>query len=249
MKIAIIEDEPYAGKSLSKLIKTYDSAAEILPIADSVASAVALLSHNTPDLIFLDIELADGISFEIFDQVKVNAPIIFTTAYDQYTLRAFSVNSVAYLLKPIGLEKLVEAFDKYNQMKKAFNVKVMTDTIHQVAQSISAYKQHFLVKSGNKQIQIHNADIAYFKASERWVILVTTSHQQYIVSYNLAELEELLDPKDFFRINRKFLVRRHSIEYLEPYFKGQVCVKLKHEDEGQIISRKTTPLLKEWLAS
>lgn len=247
MKIAIIEDEPLAANNLKKLVKNYDSTFKILPIADTVDQAVALLSEVEPDLIFLDIELADGSSFEIFKQIKINVPIIFTTAYDHYSIKAFEVNSIAYLLKPINAEKLEDAFSHFDSMKKAFDPKKLNLALSELNQT--SYKSNFLVKRGNKLLPIEVDQIAYFVASDKWVYLVTHDNEQFIVNYNLSELTELINPEHFFRVNRQYLVSKKSIGWLEPYFKGQVCVSLKPETEVQVVSRKVTPELKEWLTN
>lgn len=247
MKIAIIEDEPLAANNLKKLVKVYDSTFKILPIADSVDQAVTLLSEVEPDLIFLDIELADGSSFEIFKQIKISAPIIFTTAYDHYSIKAFEVNSIAYLLKPINAEKLEDAFSNLERMKKAFDPKKFNLALSELNQT--SYKSNFLVKRGNKLIPIEVDQIAYFVASDKWVYLVTHDNEKFIVNYNLSELSELINPQNFFRVNRQYLVSKKAINWLEPYFKGQVCVSLKPETEVQVVSRKVTPELKEWLTN
>lgn len=249
MKVAIIEDEPLAANNLKRFIKKYDSDIEVYPIADSVEQAVMLLKDVSPDLIFLDIELADGTSFQIFDQIEIKSPVIFTTAYDEYALKAFEVNSVAYLLKPITEEKIENAFHKLGKLKSTFSVKSINKAVGEIQRGSSLYKRSFLVKKANKLLPVSIEDIAYFFADGKWVYLVSHQNDQFIVNYTLSDLEEQLDPDHFFRVNRKYLVARNAVDYLEPYFKGQVCAFLKPAVEKQVVSRKTTPELKDWLSS
>lgn len=248
MKIAIIEDEPLAANNLKRFIKKYDVETEIYPIADSVEQAVLLLKDVRPDLIFLDIELADGSSFQIFDQVEIKSPIIFTTAYDEYALKAFEVNSVAYLLKPITEEKIENAFHKLGKLKSSFSIKSINKAVGEIQKGSDLYKRSFLVKKANKLLPIGTEEIAYFFADGKWVYLVSHQNNQFIVNYTLGDLEEQLNPSHFFRVNRKYLVSREAIDYLEPYFKGQVCAFLKPPVEKLVVSRKTTPELKDWLS-
>jgi len=249
MKVAIIEDEPLAANNLKKLVQAFDIGIHVYPIADSVEQAVALLEDVTPDLIFLDIELADGSSFQIFDQVDVSSPIIFTTAYDEYALRAFELNSVAYLLKPINEQKLEDAFHKLSSLKNSFNLKSVKKAMSEMQSESGIYKTNFLVKKANRLLPVDTKSIAYFFADGKWVYLVTHQNEQFIINFTLSELEEQLNPKNFFRINRKYITSRKALDYLEPYFKGQVCVYLKPPVDKQVVSRKNTPELKDWLSS
>jgi len=248
MKALIVEDEPLAARNLKKLIGQYDEDIEIMPVADTIDQGVQALLKSAPDILFLDIELADGSSFEIFKHVDVKCPIIFTTAYDQYALKAFEVNSVAYLLKPITEEKLRQAFSRIDDRKARLDADLIAEIYKNLNKHSRQYKQNFLVKFGRKLVPISQSDVAYFVGEEKYVYLVTQDQKRYLVNYTLAELETVLDPAKFFRLNRQVLVGQRSIKVLEPYFKGQVVVSIEPHAEKQVVSRKQTKLLKEWLA-
>lgn len=244
MKVAIIEDEPINAKELIALITQYDDQILIDPVMDTIEEVIKYLKEGQPDLLFLDIELADGISFEIFNHVNVECPIIFTTAYDQYAVKAFEQNSISYLLKPITFEKLKTVFEKFTSMKKIFK-----SDIDSILANRSTYKENFLVRSGNKLIPINVSQIAYFYSEDNISYIVSNEPKKYLSGNNLYELEEILDPNKFFRINRQYIVNREAISHLEPYIKGQVRLHLKGgANQTTVISRRKTPLLKEWLS-
>lgn len=251
MKTLIIEDEAPAARRLQKLLLEVDPHLEVLEIIDSVEASVKWLrAHQMPELIFMDIQLADGLSFNIFEQVEIQAPIIFTTAYDEYTLQAFKVNSIDYLLKPIEINNLSQSIRKLSQLKNQFGGS--TPNIEALLKSIQtekrAYKTRFLVKLGDRLVSVPEKDIAYFWAEQKIVSLITNEQKKYIVDYSLDELENLLDPDYFFRLNRQFLARIQSIQNIHSYFKGKLKVALNPSNEAEvIISRERSSTFKKWL--
>lgn len=250
MKILIVEDEPVSANELQLLIAQKEPMAHILPLVDTIDQAVLMLGSNSPDLMFLDIELADGSAFEIFEEVEVKCPIIFTTAYSEYAIEAFEHNSVAYLLKPITKEKIDKAFADYVNMKAIFDFGQVKDVIRSIQEAPvhSIYKEGFLVKFGNKLLPIKSVDIAYFFAEDKWVYLITKQNKKYLVNYTLNQLEEVLNPQLFFRLNRQFLITSGVIHTLEPYVKGQVMANLTMGLKPQAVSRRQTRALKAWLS-
>ena len=249
MKILILEDEPLAAKRLESLMKSVEPNAEILAKLESVRSAVKWFNeHPQPDLILMDIQLADGLSFELFQQVDITAPIIFTTAYDQYAIRAFKVNSVDYLLKPIEQDELEAAVDKF-KMQRQPNVQ---DQIGKVLETLlgqkTEWKTRFLLKAGARFDVVEVADVAYLYAEDKVVFLVTKDQKKYFVDDTLDELEQKLNPKNFFRLNRKYFSQLSAIERIEPHFNGRLKIKLRHRDDEDIyVSREKAEAFKKWL--
>ncbi len=245
MTILIVEDEPLAAHALRELIVSCNDQFQILPIADTIDDAVETISHFTPDLIFLDIHLADGSAFEIFKRVEVRSPVIFATAYDAYAVRAFEVNSIDYLLKPITRESVEHAFQKFDSMKSALR---SGDESYRAISASLPYKDRFLVKVGAKLIPLSTDEILYFFADDKLTFLVTNTNKRYLVNYTLSQLESLLAPTAFFRLNRQYIATQRAIMALEAHVKGQVAVRLQFLDNAKaVISRKTTPELKSWL--
>jgi len=250
MKILICEDEAPAGRQISKLIRHLKPHAEILAVVESGKQAREWLEATDgekPDLVFLDIELADGSCFDTLDQVHIGCPVVFTTAYDHYALQAFKLNGIDYLIKPITEEKLKQTFNRIESVRSLMTeengIKVSRELFeHQ------SYKERFLIKIGQKLIPIQVSEIAWFRAEDRVVWLYTHEGKKYIINYTLTDLEQMLDPKLFFRLNRQYLASRVSVSELYPYFKGQVVVQLKPKSVDEIVvSRIQTPALKEWL--
>ena len=251
MDILIIEDEAIAAKKIHGILKELLPEANITPAIDTIDESVAYLKKHNPDLIFLDIELADGSSFEIFDLVEVKSPIIFTTAYNQYAIQAFDVNSIDYLLKPITKESISKALENLQKMKENFSYQLLKQSLVEIqsAAKIKKHKSSFLVKSGDSLIPIDQNQIAYFFASNKWVYLITHTNKEYLINFTLNELEEVLDPDLFFRIARNYVAKRESIVKLIPYFKGQVTVELNPPGKEKIVvSRARTRDLKHWLS-
>ncbi len=250
MRILIIEDEQPAAKRLANLIGEYRPQASILSMIDSVEGAVRWLRANpSPDLIFLDIQLADGLSFDIFHRVPVQSPVIFTTAYDQYTLKAFKMNSVDYLLKPIDPAELEGAFAKFDRFfgtKMGYDLSAIQQMIQSMAQP--QYKKRFLVHVGQQMIYIMVDDIHYFYSEDGLAYAKTADNKKHLVDYTLEQLEEALDPKDFFRINRKVITHLHAIQKIAPYFNSRLKLELKPKTEFEVIvSRERVNAFKNWL--
>lgn len=250
MNILLIEDEQPAAKRLANLIRECRPQANILPAIDSVENAVKWLESNAmPDLIFMDIQLADGLSFDIFNQIKIQSPLIFTTAYDQYTLKAFKVNSVDYLLKPIDPKELAAAFVKFDQI---FGKKVSYDlvAIQQLIQSMSQpqYKERFLVRVGQQMIYIQVVDIQYFYSENGLAYAKTADNKKHLIDYTLEQLEESLNPADFFRINRKLIAHVNAIVKIAPYFNSRLKLEIKPKPEFEVVvSRERVNDFKKWL--
>jgi len=251
MKILIVEDETPAAKRLSKMIVKERASAEILDVVDSVDAAVKWLgTFKSPDLIFMDIQLADGVSFDIFKQIKVESPVIFTTAYDQFALKAFKVNSVDYLLKPIDPEELGAAIEKFEQLRKQQAKSYDRGAIESLISSMTQkdYKERFLVKIGQQLTYITINDIGYFYSEDGIVHVKNKSGKHHILDYTLDQLEKLLDPKLFFRINRKFITSIESINKIHTYFNSRLKLELlPRTDLEVIVSRDRVGDFKSWL--
>ena len=251
MRVLIIEDEIPAAKQLQKLLQKALPSIEVLAVLDAVESAVNWFSQTTdqPALIFMDIQLADGLSFDIFNQVEITAPVIFTTAFDQYTLKAFKVNSIDYLLKPIDPEALQDALQKYQQFylpKDGFNYQQLLSTIRQ-AQS-PTFKQRFLIKSGQELRFVTTADIQYFYSEDGMVFAQLSNTFKYCIDHTLDQLEDLLDPAFFFRINRKLIISLGAMQKIHTYFNGRLKLDLQPLPNFEVIvSRDRVQNFKLWL--
>jgi two-component system, LytTR family, response regulator LytT len=248
-KYIIIEDEEPAFNRLKKMIGEIDGQLVFLENLGSVKSSVEWLQNNPqPDLIFMDIQLADGNSFEIFKQVKVTCPIIFITAFDQFALEAFKVNSVDYILKPIKKEELSASIEKFNSRKIVQNVD-FTQLLQMMQQPKTQYKERFAVKFGEHLRTIETNDIAYFYTENRVNFFVTFDTKRYVNDFNLDELEALLPPKQFFRINRQFIISIKSIAEMLTYSKSRVLVKLNPPSKLEsLVSTERSSEFKGWLA-
>lgn len=251
MKVLILEDEPLAAKRLESLVKSIKPSAEIVAKLESVRSTIKWMSeHPQPDLILMDIQLADGLSFELFQQVAITAPIIFTTAYDEYAIRAFKVNSVDYLLKPIEKEELEIAFDKFNSQQKATSQDQIGKVLETLLSPQTAWKTRFLLKAGARFDVVEAKDVAYLYAEDKVVFLVTKEQKKYFLDETLDDLEKKMNPKDFFRVNRKYISQVSSIERIEPHFNGRIKIMLHQRNDDDIyVSREKAELFKKWLDS
>lgn len=251
MKVIIVEDEIAASDNLSYLLQKIDSEIEVLTVLDSVKSSINYFSKPTQaELIFMDIHLADGISFEIFDQVKIPTPVIFTTAYDQYALKAFKVNSVDYLLKPIDEEELREAINKFkNSPKKEDNsTDQMTGLLNLIKESQKTYKSSYLVHFKNELIPLKTSSIAYFYIDTGMVKAVTFENQIYIIDKKLEDIESEIDPTLFFRVNRQFITNRETVQSMSFYFNGKLIVKTNPSSKERIVvSKAKARSFKDWL--
>jgi len=252
MKVFIIEDEELAVKKLLKTLSLLDVETEVVGNADSIQSSVEWLQTNdTPDLILMDIELADGQSFEIFNLVEVKCPVIFTTSYDEYALKAFKVNSVDYLLKPIQKDELEAALNKFKRMNTPATADVSLDTlVKQLQQKLQPkeYRKRFLVKHAQKLVSIEVNEIAYFYSDGRLNFFKTNDNRKFVVDYTMDELEEMLDPENFFRISRSFYVAIQSVEKIDDYFGNRLILGLKPAvDKEALVSREKVSEFKKWL--
>ena len=255
MKILIVENEDLAVKKLQKTLKVVVPDAEIAGVADSIKSAVEWLQENKqPDLILMDIELADGQSFEIFNLTQVSSPVIFTTSYDEYALKAFKVNSIDYLLKPVQKEDLEKAISKFRRLtsenhKQEDSIK-MEDIIRQLQQKLQPkeFRRRFLVKNGQKLVSIETNDIRYFFSDGRLNFFKTADNRKYVVDYTMDDLEDMLDPENFFRISRSFFVSVNSIEKIDDYFGNRLILQLKPAvDKESVVSREKVTDFKKWM--
>jgi two-component system LytT family response regulator len=256
MNILIIEDETVAAERLRQMVETNAPDAVVTGICDSIETSVQYLQSNPmPDLMLMDIELVDGQSFEIFKEVKVSCPVIFTTAYDEFVLRAFSVHSIDYLLKPIQVDDLVRAFSKFRELRKVYNpnpVFTAEDILLELRKAVTFEKQplreHFLVKQGQRLISITVDEIAYFYSEDRITFLKTFEGKFYVVDQPLEELEQQLHPQKFFRASRKYLVSRRSVSNIYVHFNGKLKAMLIPSIEDELlVSRDRAPEFKRWL--
>lgn len=245
MKVVIVEDEALAAEKLGHLLKKVSPEVQILTFIESVEEAVEWFSQNpAPDLVFMDIQLDDGISFEIFDAIKLEVPVIFTTAYNEYAIRAFKVNSVDYLLKPIEYDSLSAALQKF---RKHFDAPVDFETkIAKVFSQLSAkYKSRFFVKIGVHFQSIPVEKISFFFVEERCTFLKTAEGKTYDLDYSLDQLQKMVDPQSFFRINRNYLVNINSIDEIISYSTNRLKLKLGKTE--QIVSRDNVAEFKQWM--
>ncbi len=252
MKVLIIEDEPLAADHLQMMLGKYDSNITILGRCDSIKSSVEWFESNKEvDLIFMDIQLADGLSFDIFNRTEVPASVIFTTAFDEYAIKAFKVNSIDYLLKPIDIEGLSSAIDKFKslyptQQKSLDNENLLMDKLMQMISD--DYKSRFMIKVGEHIRSIKVEEMAYFYTMDRACFVHLFTGKEYAVDYSLDQLEMLLNPKHFFRINRKYIVNIESINDIISYSNSRLKLKLagcNHDDI--IVSREKVKSFKSWL--
>ncbi|MEM7658917.1 MAG: LytTR family DNA-binding domain-containing protein [Bacteroidota bacterium] len=250
MKVVIIEDEALAAERLERLLHRHDPQIHILAQLASVETSLEWFkTQEEPDLIFADIQLSDGLCFELFEEIRPNCPVIFTTSYDQYALNAFEVNSVAYLLKPIRFEKLVQSLEKLEEFKAQFAQEVDVQALaKEILQHNAPPKSRFLVKNGTQIRSVKAEEIAYFYADQKITLLVTWEGRRYPMDHSLDRLTEMLDPHVFFRANRRFLIHIDAAAEIRPYFKGRLKLALQPPTEEEVvISSERTPSFKQWL--
>jgi len=234
LDIIIIEDEELAADNLEKIIHSIDENIRVIAKLESVRSAVKWLSQSVCDLIFMDIQLSDGNSFSIFEQVEVKTPVIFTTAYDQFAIKAFKHISIDYLLKPINSEELrlsIQKYKDYYQNAQLPDFKKLLESL----KPNKEYKERFLVNAGQKVHSVKASEIAYFYAQEKGVFFCTFANKHFDVDYTLEQLENSLDPKIFFRINRQFIVNFEAIENMHTVSKSRLLLELKPKYEIEVI--------------
>jgi len=246
--VLIIEDEYPASDKLMRLLKEIDSRIIIIEVLRSVEQAINWLSgHPTPELIFMDIQLEDGLCFDIFEKCKINVPIIFTTAYDEFALKAFKLNSVDYLLKPINPDELKNAIEKFNAIHKQ---KIDYSRLESVMKQLQPQcKERFLVKIGEHYKSIPVTNIHCFYIIERCTFLYTDLAKSYPIEYSLSEIEQLVDPKLFFRISREFIINYQAIRDIIAYSSNRLKIILSNwtEKEELLISRERVADFKKWM--
>ncbi|MEO9803927.1 MAG: LytTR family DNA-binding domain-containing protein [Reichenbachiella sp.] len=249
MKVLIVEDEGIAADRLIQLLNQLDDDITILDHLDSVKSVVQWFkNHQVPDLAFFDIQLADGLSFEIFEQVEINCPIIFTTAYDQYAIQAFKVNSVDYLLKPMVENDLEKALDKFKRQKQANQAIDATALMGMLQQQNKTYKERFVIKVGEHLKSVMTEDVELFFSENKATYLLSKQGKKFIIDFTLDQIKDMVDPKSFFRINRKYLIHVDSIRDIITYSNSRLKLELNHFNaDDLIVSREKVVQFKEWL--
>lgn len=252
MKVVIIEDEFLTAQRLDGMISKYDPSIDVQAILPSVADAVSWFKNNPdPDLVFMDIHLEDGQCFSIFETINLEVPVIFTTAYDEYMIRAFKVNSVDYLMKPLNYDELAKAIDKYKKFHDR-GTGEPADNMSSLIQSLQSkeelYKDRFLISVGSRLKTIGIAEVQYFFSAEKITFLVTNDQQRFPVDYSLDKLALSLSPREFFRINRQMMVKLPSIANIHVYPKGKLKVDLiPAYKEDVFVSLDKITEFKEWL--
>ncbi|WP_396169050.1 LytR/AlgR family response regulator transcription factor [Flavobacterium sp.] len=249
MKVVIIEDEKLSADHLTILLNKIDTSIVVIECFDSIKSSVTAFKEVLNcDLIFMDIHLADGNSFEIFNQIQLEIPIIFTTAFDNYAIQAFKQNSIDYLLKPISLQDLQFALDKFQKHHQFDNKDLISSIATAYQQMNKEYKTRFLVKLGQTIDTIPVEEIHHFETKESLSFLVTNKGNHYLIDYTLDHLETMLHPKNFFRTNRKIILNINSIEKVSTYFNSRLSIATKFLDsDAKIVSRDRVQDFKKWL--
>lgn len=251
IKVLIVEDEALIAKNFQRLLKELVPDIEVLAVTDTVNGSVKWLnSHPHPDLVFMDIQLGDGVSFDILKQVELDKPVIFTTAYDEYAIKAFKYNSLDYLLKPIDKDDLTRALDKFRKLYKDSSSKQpeINDLIAMFATGKKIpYKERFLVHHRSGYIPVQKAQISAFY-KDQIIYLLATDGQKYVTDYNtLDEIEELVDPAHFYRANRQTLISKDAVESLQKHYTGKVEVKVTGHDTPVDVSREKAQEFKHWI--
>ena len=256
MKYLIIEDEPLAQQELVRMLKSLDPNFMLLASIDSVKESVNWFNHNEqPDIVFMDIHLSDNICFDIFNKIDITAPVIFTTAYDQYAIEAFKTNGIAYLLKPIEEEELIAALKKFRTLT---NTNIELSSIHSHIQQLStlnsqlstlnSYKERVLAKVGDYYQHIAMQDVAYFYSEDHYTFVATKDKQRYIINYTLDTLVEQLNPQQFFRISRQFILNINSINSISKHFNGRLKITVNPSFSEEIyVSRNRVQTFLAWL--
>ncbi|GAB4032092.1 LytR/AlgR family response regulator transcription factor [Spirosoma jeollabukense] len=256
MNVFVIEDEELAARKLTRLLQEVDPAIQIIATAASVQASVNYLqNHPAPDLILMDIELADGQSFEIFEQTPVASPVIFTTSYDEYALKAFKVNSIDYLLKPIKRTELEASLAKHKRLTKQqaseSDGHVAIDAlVQQLRQQLqpTEHRKRFLVRHLSQWLPVEVSDIAYFLSEEGVSLFRTHTNQKFSLDYTLDELDAMLDPAQFFRANRQFIVAINAVQQIHPYFNNKLKLILKPTTTDEVlVSRERASDFKKWM--
>lgn len=250
MNVLIIEDEPLAAQRLETLLVDMVGNVRIVEKIDSVKKTVSWLQKNpAPDLILMDIQLADGLSFQVFEQCEVKSPVIFTTAYDEYALKAFKVNSIDYILKPVDKTELAHALQKLDSLKNIQpSQEVLMQSISMAINMLAKkYKERFVIKVGEHLKTIEVKSILYFYSQEK-ATFCHADNRNHILDFTLEQVEALVDPADFFRVNRKYLVRADSIRDIISYTNSRLRLVLKNsQDNDVIVARERVQEFRQWL--
>lgn len=256
MKVLIIEDEPLGAEALKNLLAAYDQSIQVLSVKDSIVSSAEWLStHDAPDLIFMDIELADGQCFELFKEVEIKSPVIFTTSYDEHALKAFRFNSIDYLLKPISAVELQRSLDKVRGLKQQFLAKSVLQNdweqfLHQasVPKALVDYRDRFLVKQGQRLLSVSVSQIAYFFTKGKVSFIKSKEEKEFFLDYTLDQLQPMVSPKTFFRINRQIIASHDAVLQVHTWFNGKLKVELSPQyNEEVIVSREKAKDFRQWL--
>ncbi|MEM9362099.1 MAG: LytTR family DNA-binding domain-containing protein [Bacteroidota bacterium] len=248
MKVAILEDEPLAAEKLERYLQKYSGDIEILAILPSLKKAIPWIDthKDNVDLFFMDVQLTDGLSFEIFNNIQLRKPIIFTTAFDEFAIDAFKVNSIDYLLKPVKFTDLTQALQKLDTLKSQYSDAIKLNSITQMAGK-KAFKNRFLVKVGNHLHSVSTEEIDVFYAEGRDAYLFNQNGKRYIIDYTLESLEEIIDPQQFFRVNRSFLVNINSIKDVLVYSNRRLKLVLHPKlEKDVVVSREKVSEFKKW---
>lgn len=248
MNVVIIEDERLAAQKLSRTLKEIVPEVEISSIIPSVEKAVDFFARPTDtDLVFMDIQLEDGICFEIFEKIKVEIPVIFTTAFDEYTLKAFKQNSIDYLLKPVKRDELESGIEKFRNLHQKVSLRTLQKMINDL--NFNGYKERFLIKVGEHYKSIGIKSISCFFVKENCTFLNVEGDRIFGIEYSLDKIEDLINPKDFFRVNRNFIVRFDAIDNIISYSSNRLRIGLRgfRENEEIIVSRERVRAFKEWM--
>lgn len=251
MRVLLIEDEPQAAERLERILKHLKPGIVIEASLDSVRQSVAWLQqHQKPDLIFMDIQLADGLSFEIFEQVAVGAPVIFTTAYNEYALKAFKVNSIDYILKPVDADELAAAFTKYETLTGKGNeqAKMMESITYAMQMLTRKYKERFVIKVGEHLKSVEVTEMLFFFSLDKATFAQTRDGRKHVLDFTMDQVEGLLDPQRFFRINRKYIIALDAIHDMISHVNSRLKLVLKTSDDDDIIvARERVQEFKQWL--
>lgn len=250
MKVLIIEDEQISAHILNDILTDEYQDIEVVGSLHSVKGAIEWFDENEePDLIFMDIQLSDGLSFDIIKKLDLTTPIIFTTAFDQYALKAFKVNSLDYILKPIDPKELEAAINKYKVLhgkKVKYDVVVIEELIRSISKP--TYRERFMVKSGQSLGYVLASDVLFAFADEGLVFLITQDGKKHHIDHKIEELQSMLNPNDFFRVNRKFIININSIQKIHTWFNSRLKLDLLRGDEHEVIvSRERVADFKNWL--
>lgn len=250
MKVVIVEDEFYAAEKLKKELTSLNADIEVIKVLDSCAECLSFFQDAPSyDVIFSDIHLADGLCFHAFEQLDIRKPIIFTTAYDKYALEAFQTNGIDYLLKPIQSQRLEQALEKLAGLQSNQpNSALYNELKDLIKSSDKEYKSRFLCKLGNKIKSIPVSSIMFFYSKDKMSFIVDSNQNRYPVNHTLDEIDSMMNPKDFFRLNRQYIVHYKAISEIHPYFKGRLKIKIHSlDDDGVVVSTERSPLMRAWL--